>query len=113
MCPRRGEGKEAKDKFEQRIRAGGMVREGSVERAQDSLRVTFVLTDYAHDVKVAYKGILPDLFREGQGVVTEGLFNADGRFVADTVLAKHDENYMPKEVAESLKRQGVWQGAEK
>ena len=67
------------------------------------------MTDKQKDVKVTYTGILPDLFREGQGVITEGSFGADGVFVADSVLAKHDENYMPKEVADSLKAQGVWE----
>ena len=87
---------------EQRIRAGGMVREGSVERARDSLQVTFVMTDYAHDVQVAYEGILPDLFREGQGIVAQGKLQPNGVFVADEVLAKHDENYMPPEVTAAI-----------
>ena len=68
------------------------------------------MTDGAATVTVAYKGILPDLFREGQGVVTEGLVGADGNFSADSVLAKHDENYMPREVVDALKAQGVWEG---
>ncbi len=67
------------------------------------------MTDKEKSVKVVYTGLLPDLFREGQGVITEGTFGADGVFVADSVLAKHDENYMPKEVADSLKAKGVWQ----
>ncbi len=97
---------------EQRIRAGGMVREGSVERAQDSLQVTFVLTDYAHDVQVAYEGILPDLFREGQGIVEQGKLQPNGVFVADEVLAKHDENYMPPEVTAAIDQaHGVSTGA--
>ncbi|WP_417680179.1 cytochrome c maturation protein CcmE [Roseibium sp.] len=96
----------------QRIRLGGLVEDGSVERSGDA-NVRFKVTDTANTVTVTYMGILPDLFREGQGVVTEGTVGPDGVFVADNVLAKHDENYMPKEVAESLKRQGVWQGAEK
>ncbi|WP_299472089.1 cytochrome c maturation protein CcmE [uncultured Roseibium sp.] len=95
----------------QRIRLGGLVEEGSVVRA-DNAQVSFRVTDTANAVAVTYKGILPDLFREGQGVVTEGIVNADGTFVADSVLAKHDENYMPKEVAEALKDQGHWQGGE-
>jgi cytochrome c-type biogenesis protein CcmE len=70
------------------------------------------VTDGAASVPVSYRGILPDLFREGQGVVTEGVLEADGGFSADTVLAKHDENYMPKEVADALKKQGVWRHAE-
>ncbi len=96
----------------QRIRLGGLVKEGSVVRGE-STTVSFAVTDTAHDVSVVFTGILPDLFREGQGVVTEGVLGTDGVFQADTVLAKHDENYMPKEVAEALKEQGVWQGEKK
>ena len=82
-----------------RIRAGGMVKDGSVERATDSLEVRFVLSDLAgSDVPVLYDGILPDLFREGQGIVATGRLGADGVFVASEVLAKHDENYMPPEL---------------
>ncbi|MGM0953411.1 MAG: cytochrome c maturation protein CcmE [Pseudomonadota bacterium] len=87
-----------------RIRAGGMVEEGSVKRDTDSLSVQFRVTDYSASVPVQYNGILPDLFAEGQGVVAMGRLNAEGMFVADQVLAKHDENYMPPEVAESLER---------
>ncbi len=93
----------------QRLRLGGLVEKGSVERGQGT-SVFFVVTDTIKTVKVSYTGILPDLFREEQGVVAEGAMAADGSFVADTVLAKHDENYMPKEVADSLKEKGVWQG---
>ena len=71
------------------------------------------MTDTAHHIPVAYKGIMPDLFREGQGVVMEGRLQPDGSFRADEVLAKHDENYMPKEVADSLKKAGMWKGADK
>ena len=92
-----------------RIRLGGLVEEGSVVRGEGT-RVRFAITDTAERVPVTYDGVLPDLFREGQGVVTEGTLMPDGTFVADTVLAKHDENYMPKEVADALKEQGVWQG---
>lgn len=92
----------------QRMRLGGLVKEGTVVRGEGT-RVSFAVTDTLKDVSVTYDGILPDLFREGQGVVTEGLFNGDGQFVADTVLAKHDENYMPKEVVDSMKEKGVWQ----
>lgn len=92
-----------------RIRAGGMVEEGSVQRSSDSLTVTFRVTDYAQTVTIRYQGILPDLFREGQGIVALGRLNEEGVLVADEVLAKHDENYMPKEVADSLKEKGVWQ----
>jgi cytochrome c-type biogenesis protein CcmE len=91
----------------QRIRLGGLVEEGSVERGSGT-RVAFGVSDGGGKVAVVYDGLLPDLFREGQGVVTEGTFGGDGVFVADSVLAKHDENYMPREVAESLKAQGVW-----
>jgi cytochrome c-type biogenesis protein CcmE len=86
------------------MRIGGLVREGSVQR--DGLRADFVVTDLAHDINVSYEGMLPDLFREGQGVVAEGRFDASGRFIADTVLAKHDETYMPPEVAEALEKSG-------
>ncbi len=87
-----------------RIRAGGMVEEGSVMRDPDSLRVEFRVTDFNASVPVEYTGILPDLFAEGQGVVAMGKLNGEGRFVADQVLAKHDENYMPPEVAEALEK---------
>lgn len=89
-----------------RIRAGGMVEEGSVQRSNDSLTVTFRVTDYAEAVTIRYQGILPDLFREGQGIVALGRVNADGVLVADEVLAKHDENYMPPEVTAALEKSG-------
>ena len=92
-----------------RIRLGGLVAEGSLKRGE-GLTVTFAITDTSKSIPVRYTGILPDLFREGQGVVAEGKLDADGRFFADSILAKHDENYMPPEVAKSLKEQGVWQG---
>ncbi|AHG44631.1 cytochrome C biogenesis protein CcdA [Rhizobium leguminosarum bv. trifolii CB782] len=94
---------------ETRIRLGGLVGEGSVVRGAGST-VEFAVTDSSTNaVKVQYTGILPDLFREGQGVVTEGMFSAGTNvFVADTVLAKHDETYMPKDVADRLKQQGLW-----
>ncbi len=95
----------------QRVRLGGLVKEGSVVRG-DGTEVSFAVTDTNADVKVLYVGILPDLFREGQGVVAEGVMGGDGLFRADTVLAKHDENYMPKEVADALKQQGVWREGE-
>jgi len=95
----------------ERVRLGGLVVDGSVVRSVDDA-VRFSVTDTANDVPVTYVGILPDLFREGQGVVTEGVLGPDGLFRADTVLAKHDETYMPKEVADALKAQGVWQGGE-
>jgi cytochrome c-type biogenesis protein CcmE len=90
-----------------RIRMGGLVKPGSVERGKD-LRITIAVTAGKSDVPVRYQGIVPDLFREGQGVVAEGKLAADGVFVADTVLAKHDERYMPKEVADALKKSGRW-----
>ncbi len=90
----------------QRMRAGGMVVDGSVNRDPKSLKVQFGLTDYEETVTVQYSGILPDLFREGQGIVAQGVMNADGIFVASEVLAKHDENYMPPEVQEALDKAG-------
>ncbi|CAG0994057.1 MAG: cytochrome c maturation protein CcmE [Rhizobiaceae bacterium] len=92
----------------QRIRLGGLVAEGSIKRGAGT-EVDFSVTDGTDTVKVVYNGILPDLFRENQGVITEGAFGAGGVFTADSVLAKHDETYMPKEVADSLKEKGVWQ----
>lgn len=89
-----------------RIRAGGMVREGSVERASDSLQVRFVVTDYQADLTVVYEGILPDLFAEGEGVVVTGILDENGVFQAEEVLAKHDENYMPPEVNQALEDAG-------
>ena len=86
------------------FRLGGMVTQGSVQRTPGSLEVRFVVTDFKHDVPVSYTGVLPDLFREGTGVVAHGRMRGDGTFVADEVLAKHDEKYMPPEVARSLKR---------
>ena len=102
---------EAKIPEGQRVRLGGLVEDGSVKRGEGT-RIGFVVADGGGTVQVAYDGILPDLFREGQGVVTEGAFTSDGTFLADSVLAKHDETYMPKEVADALKKQGVWQHAE-
>ncbi len=91
-----------------RFRLGGLVSVGSIE--QDGQHVKFVITDTTTDINVTYNGILPDLFREGQGVIAEGVLAVAGGFEADTVLAKHDENYMPPEVAEKLREQGHWQG---
>src|SRR5262249_3163881 len=88
----------------ERFRLGGMVTQGSLHRAPGSLEVRFVVTDFNHDVPGRYSGVLPDLFREGAGVVAHGRLSGDGTFVADEVLAKHDEKYMPPEVARSLKR---------
>ena len=91
-----------------RIRIGGLVKTGSIERG-DNLRIRFAVTDGKHDIPVHYQGIVPDLFREGQGVVAEGKLEPGGTFAADTVLAKHDERYMPKEVVDALKKSGRWQ----
>ncbi len=86
------------------FRLGGMVQEGSVEREPGSLTVRFVVTDYANSIPVSYTGVLPDLFKEGQGVVARGRLDPNGQFAAEEVLAKHDENYMPPEVAEALEK---------
>ena len=94
----------------QRFRLGGLVAEGSVRRGE-GVHVEFVVTDTIQKVPVSYEGLLPDLFREGQGVVAEGALDNQGRFVADSVLAKHDEIYMPPEVAAALKEKGVKLGA--
>jgi cytochrome c-type biogenesis protein CcmE len=91
----------------ERMRLGGLVKEGTVSRG-DNLMVRFDITDGTSTVPVVYRGLLPDLFREGQGVVAEGALDGTGAFRADTVLAKHDESYMPKEVADALKKQGHW-----
>ncbi|MCC6946969.1 MAG: cytochrome c maturation protein CcmE [Bradyrhizobiaceae bacterium] len=90
-----------------RIRIGGLVKEGTIKR--DGLEARFEVTDGGNSLPVVYRGVLPDLFREGQGVVAEGVLDGSGGFRADTVLAKHDENYMPREVVDALKEQGYWQ----
>lgn len=92
-----------------RMRMGGLVEQGSVKKGAGQ-RVVFAVTDSKATMNVTYEGLLPDLFREGQGVVTEGVFEGGDRFRADSVLAKHDETYMPREVADTLKKQGHWQG---
>ena len=89
------------------IRLGGLVEEGSFKR-QDNLWITFRITDGAHSIPAKYQGIVPDLFCEGQGVVAEGALSNEGVFEATHLLAKHDENYMPAEVAETLKKNGLW-----
>jgi cytochrome c-type biogenesis protein CcmE len=94
---------------DKRFRLGGLVVPGSIERGGTDGVVQFALTDQAHAVLVTYRGLLPDLFREGQGIVAQGTLGPDGTFVASEVLAKHDENYMPPEAAEALKRAGLWQ----
>ena len=90
------------------FRLGGLVVKGSVSKAEDGITTLFAITDLANTVNVSYEGQLPDLFREGQGVVTEGSLLTGGLFKASEVLAKHDENYMPAEVAEALKKTGQW-----
>jgi cytochrome c-type biogenesis protein CcmE len=87
------------------FRVGGMVVDNSVKRGNDSLKVEFQLTDYAETVTVHYTGILPDLFREGQGIIARGKLSSNGVFIAEEVLAKHDENYMPPEITDTLKKQ--------
>jgi cytochrome c-type biogenesis protein CcmE len=94
-----------------RMRLGGLVADGSVVRGDDG-SVRFAVTDTQATTAVVFRGILPDLFREGQGVVVEGVLDAGGVFAADNVLAKHDENYMPREVADALKARGVWKEGE-
>jgi cytochrome c-type biogenesis protein CcmE len=90
-----------------RLRLGGLVAEGSVVR-EPGQKVVFVVKDASHAITVHYTGLLPDLFREGQGVIAEGVLEGAGNFAADSVLAKHDERYMPREVADALKKQGLW-----
>jgi cytochrome c-type biogenesis protein CcmE len=90
-----------------RMRLGGLVKTGSLVRG-DNLKIHFDVTDGSREIMVAYQGLLPDLFREGQGVVAEGTLDGSGTFKADTILAKHDETYMPKEVADALKKSGHW-----
>ena len=92
----------------QRLRLGGLVEKGSWQKSQGTLN-TFVVTDTIASIPVKYNGQVPDLFKEGQGVVAEGALDAGGTFMADTVLAKHDEKYMPKDLADKLKEKGVWQ----
>ena len=94
---------------DRRVRVGGLVELQSVERGSDGKTIAFRITDGKNNVLVSYTGVLPDLFREGQGVVAEGALGAGGRFVATTILAKHDERYMPPEVVAALKKSGRWQ----
>ena len=94
-----------------RLRVGGLVKTGSVVKSAGE-RVAFVVTDGAHDLNVSYQGLLPDLFRAGQGVVAEGVLEASNEMRADTILAKHDERYMPREVVEALKKEGRWREGE-
>ena len=99
---------EKKPSPDKRLRIGGLVAPGSVAKSADGLTATFAVTDTKNTVTVSYKGTLPDLFREGQGIVADGSLRADGVFVAREVLAKHDETYMPPEVAKALKDAGYW-----
>lgn len=99
---------EKKPSTSARMRVGGLVKPGSLQRG-DNLLIRFEVTDGNKDLPVRYQGIVPDLFREGQGVVAEGKLDGSGTFVADTVLAKHDEKYMPREVVDALKKTGHWQ----
>ncbi|MEO0546370.1 MAG: cytochrome c maturation protein CcmE [Pseudomonadota bacterium] len=101
--------REASPDPDQRVRLFGLVQQGSVQRGE-GLNVSFTLGDGAVTVPVTFNDILPDLFREEQGIITEGSLRPDGTFVADTVLAKHDENYMPAGMAEKLKKDGHWKG---
>jgi cytochrome c-type biogenesis protein CcmE len=94
-----------------RMRVGGLVKTGTLQRG-DNLQIRFDVTDGKSDIAVRYQGIVPDLFREGQGVVAEGKLDGGGIFIADTVLAKHDEKYMPREVVDALKKTGRWQEGE-
>ena len=95
---------------ERRFRLGGLVEENSVVKGGDGVTISFRVTDTAASVPVRYRGLLPDLFREGQGVVADGSLDEDGTFIATEILAKHDETYMPPEVAAALKKAGQWQG---
>lgn len=95
----------------QNFRIGGLVEDGSVEQA--GTKISFVVTDGDNSVPITYDGILPDLFREGQGIIAEGALNNEGRFIASNVLAKHDENYIPKELEDVLKDKDIWKPEEK
>jgi cytochrome c-type biogenesis protein CcmE len=99
----------AKVEADKRFRLGGLVVPGSIDRSAGDGTIGFAVTDKAHEVQVRYRGLLPDLFREGQGIVAQGHLAGDGVFDASEVLAKHDERYMPREVADALKQAGVWQ----
>ena len=105
--------KEQKVSTDRMIRIGGLVEKGSVRKTDGGLDVRFAITDLTNRVEVTYSGMLPDLFREGQGVVAQGRIGPNGVFAASEVLAKHDETYMPKEVADALKKSGQWKPAAK
>lgn len=98
-------------KFGTRLRVGGLIKTGSIIKASQN-SISFIITDGQSDLPVSYTGLVPDLFREGQGVVAEGKYSGRDVFTADSVLAKHDERYMPREVAESLKQKGLWKSTE-
>lgn len=87
-----------------KLRIGGMVENGTFKREEDGLTVTFTVTDFSHSIPVSYKGLLPNLFKEGQGVIAEGSFDKDGKFRANTILAKHDEKYVPKEIRGTMEK---------
>lgn len=110
MTPTQWQEKSAQPNWDKtrEIRLGGLVGEGSLRTAENG-SITFTITDLTHEVRATYRGIIPSLFREGQGVVAQGSFDAAGLFHARTILAKHDENYMPKEVVDALKQSGRWQ----
>jgi cytochrome c-type biogenesis protein CcmE len=96
------------DSSRRTVRLGGLVEQGSVAKSADGITIHFRVTDLKHGLPVVYRGVLPDLFREGQGVVVEGSLSPDGSFAASSVLAKHDEKYMPPEIAAALKKNGEW-----
>ena len=96
-----------------KLRIGGMVEEGSFKRLEDGLTVSFLVTDFDHSITVTYKGLLPNLFKEGQGVIAEGAFNPAGQFEAKTVLAKHDEKYVPREIRETMSRKEKLENGQK
>jgi len=98
---------------QERIRIGGLVEEGSIARGADSLEITFRVTDLRNTIPVHYRGLLPDLFREGQGIVAEGYLQENGIFEASEILAKHDENYMPPAVTDALKKSGQWKDGQR
>ncbi len=93
-----------KGKGADKLRIGGMVENGSFKRLEDGLTVSFLVTDFDHSIPITYKGLLPNLFKEGQGVIAEGAFNKEGQFKAKTILAKHDEKYVPKEIRETMNK---------
>jgi len=93
-----------------RFKIGGLVQKNSIEKIDDGITTTFIITDNNMSINAKYKGVLPNLFREGQGVVAEGKLNKQGTFVASKIFAKHDENYLPPEIADAIKKEGQWKG---